>query len=72
MTERPYLAGGVEWKYPFAGDDFPPRNTKILILTQGGIAVIGEWTDLDLGWLPLPKRSKEKEANDQRLHNSEG
>lgn len=61
-TERAYLAGGQEWLYPCAGDAIPPLNTKILILTRGGVAVIGDWSITDKGWLPLPKRNKEKES----------
>jgi hypothetical protein len=62
MTRQiPYLAGGEEWLYPRAGDTTPPVHTKILILTRGGVAVIGIWNQDDMAWLPLPKRNKDKE-----------
>lgn len=37
----------------------PPMGVKILLLTEGGVAVIGTWRD-DGGfirWSPLPKRN---------------
>ena len=61
-TELKYLAGGTEWIYPA---DMPaPLHTKILLLTRGGICVVGTWSDRDgdLAWHPLPKRNKDKEA----------
>jgi hypothetical protein len=64
-----YLAGGQTWWYPKAGDPSPPDNTKVLILTRGGVAVIGVWQD-DLAWLPLPKCDKEKEDHVKRIHNT--
>ena len=67
MTD--YLAGGQKWLYPHAGDPAPPINTKILLLTNGGVCIIGHWGVDCMGWLPLPKRDKEKE-NVKRIHNS--
>ena len=63
MTEIPHMSGGAEWLYPAAGDPEPPGGTKILILTQGGVAIVGVWRVemKDIAWLPLPKRNKEKE-----------
>ena len=58
-----YLAGGSEFMYPHAGDPPAPKDTKILLLTQGGICLTGFWNDAwCLGWLPLPKRNMEKEG----------
>ena len=49
----------VDWNY------FTPPDTsaKCLLLTDGGIAIIGQWRDGNglLAWLPLPKRNKEYE-----------
>ena len=47
--------------------DKPPKSGKCLLLTSGGIAVIGEWTG-DVGQYyiahhPLPKRSKQTEKD---------
>ena len=62
MTEQRYLAGGQEFNYPHAGDLKPPENTKLLLLTTGGICTTGVWNNAwCLGWLPLPKRNMEKE-----------
>lgn len=34
----------------------PPRGKKILLLTIGGICVVGHWKDDDwVAWLPLPR-----------------
>jgi hypothetical protein len=51
------------YRYPFAGDDKPPRGAKVVLLTRGGVAVLGPWSDSGnfLGWAPLPKRDKNKE-----------
>jgi hypothetical protein len=60
MTD--YLAGGQEFMYPCAGDPMPPENTKVLLLTTGGVCTTGHWNrNWCLGWLPLPKRNMEKE-----------
>jgi hypothetical protein len=35
----------------------------VLLLTQGGVCTIGQWGDpFFIGWAPLPKRDKAKEA----------
>lgn len=60
MTD--YLAGGAEFLYPHAGDPPAPENTKVLLLTRGGVCVTGHWhRDWCLGWLPLPRRNMAKE-----------
>jgi len=62
MTEQRYFAGGQEFLYPHVGDPKPPRDTKVLLLTTGGICLIGYWgASWCMGWLPLPKRNKDKE-----------
>ena len=46
----------VYWRKP--EDERPPRGVKLLILTSGGVAVIGDWVDDSnfVAWSPLPKR----------------
>lgn len=55
MTDR-YLADeSPSWKHP--KEHPPPLGTKMLLLTRGGVAVIGNW-DVQVGavaWCPLPK-----------------
>jgi hypothetical protein len=59
-----YVAGGDEYLYPGLGDDKPPSGAKVIVLTKGGIASIGPWFDdgFCVGWAPLPKRNREREA----------
>jgi hypothetical protein len=65
MNER-YFAGGQEFMYPHVGDPKPPENTKVLLLTHGGICTTGVWhRDWCIGWLPLPKRNTAKEDTKQ-------
>jgi hypothetical protein len=56
---KDYLAGGTTWIYPH--EQQAPASTKILLLTAGGIAVIGHWYSGAVAWHPLPLRNKEKE-----------
>jgi hypothetical protein len=60
--------------YPAAGDDVPPSGAKVLLLTKGGICIVGRWDFSGdfLGWHPLPGRDHEKEAhcNFQRRANN--
>jgi hypothetical protein len=64
VPEKSYVAGGDAFLYPGAGDQVPPGGAKVLLLTQGGVCTIGQWSDdgFFLGWAPLPKRDKVKEA----------
>ncbi|MBS0454036.1 MAG: hypothetical protein JSS14_22260 [Proteobacteria bacterium] len=65
MNSRPeYVAGGEEFLYPGAGDEKPPGGAKVLLLTRGGVCIVGTWSDggFFTGWRPLPKRNKDKEA----------
>ena len=52
----PASSGAVYWRDPTA--EPPPRGSKLLILTSGGVAVIGDWTDDSnfVAWSPLPKK----------------
>ena len=57
-----YVAGEPVYHYPAAGDPLPPGGAKCLLLTVGGICVIGSWSGPGLlAWAPLPKRNKIKE-----------
>jgi hypothetical protein len=64
VPEKSYVAGGDAFLYPGAGDQVPPGGAKVLLLTQGGVCTIGQWSNdgFFLGWAPLPKRDKAKEA----------
>lgn len=67
MTTTPitdYLASDEQhYRYPGAGDKRPPGGAKVLLLTRGGVCVLGHWSDSGayLGWAPMPKRDKQKE-----------
>lgn len=66
MTSTRQEAGGspftvdptAHWRY-----DAPPKGSKIFLLTRGGVAVEGMWTDDGrfIAWHPLFKRDKEIE-----------
>jgi hypothetical protein len=67
MTAVPvvtHVAGNGEFLYPHTGDPKPPGGAKVLLLTRGGVCITGPWQDdpFYLGWAPMPKRNKEKEA----------
>ena len=49
-------SGVVYWRDP--EQEPPPRGSKLLILTSGGVAVFGEWMDDSnfVAWSPLPKK----------------
>jgi hypothetical protein len=55
-TLMPAVAGEAYWRDP--EQERPPRGVKLLILTDGGVAVIGDWLDDSnfVAWSPLPKR----------------
>ena len=65
MGSDRYQAGteGGEWLYPRAGDPMPIPNSKVQLLTIGGIHTSGPWADngFYVGWLPLPRRNRDKE-----------
>lgn len=58
-----YVAGNSVWQYPHAGDALPPTDAKCLILTRGGVCVVGAWGVGCIAWAPLPKRDKERELH---------
>jgi hypothetical protein len=49
--------GEVYWRYPTQA--VPPAGKKLLLLTEGGVAVIGDWKQNGgfTAWSPLPKRT---------------
>lgn len=51
-----YVAGGAVFLDPT--ENPPPRGKKILLLTEGGVCVIGHWSDDCLAWHPLPRVKK--------------
>lgn len=60
---RTYVAGVAEYRYPGAGDETPPGGAKVLLLTIGGVCIVGTWCPRScVAWAPLPKRDKKKEA----------
>lgn len=54
----PAVAGTVYFRDP--AEQPPPRGVKLLLLTSGGVTVIGDWTtDSNLvAWSPMPKRAQ--------------
>lgn len=52
----PAASGQVYWREPAV--EPPPRGSKLLILTSGGVAIFGEWMDDSnfTAWSPLPKK----------------
>lgn len=50
---KEYLAGNSVWRTP--ADDQPPLGVKMLLLTPGGVCVIGAWETWAIAWAPLPK-----------------
>jgi hypothetical protein len=56
-----YLAGEAYWRLP--SEEPPPLNTKLLVLSPGGVACIGHWSAWSVAWSPLPKMApRVKEA----------
>lgn len=63
MTAKPYVSGRTEWQWPFAGDAAPPGGAQVLLLTEGGVCVRGQWVSTGAvhAWAPLPDVDKEKQ-----------
>lgn len=62
---KDYLAGQAEYRYPHIGEPTPPGGAKVLLLTEGGVCVVGSWGPHMLAWAPLPKSNKDKERRSQ-------
>lgn len=62
--ERQYVAGGDTYLYPHTGDPKPPGGAKVMLLTKGGVCIVGNWSDDGsvIGWGPLLRRDMTKEA----------
>lgn len=63
--DKSYLAAeNPEYYYPAAGDPPAPLGVKLQILTSGGVAILGQWSENTnfVAWAPLLKRNKAKEA----------
>lgn len=63
MSENTFMSaasGEVYWRDP--GSEPPPRGVKMLILTSGGVAIIGDWNDDSnfVAWSPLPKKRQHR------------
>lgn len=54
-VNMPAAAGQAYWRYPEYQP--PPRGVKLLLLTSGGIACLGDWRDDSnlVAWSPLPR-----------------
>lgn len=50
---RVETAWSVEWLD--ADEHPPPKGTKVLLLTRGGVAVMGHWQQGMVAWTPLPR-----------------
>ena len=50
-------APAAEFRHP--SDEAPPLGTKLLILTRGGVCVVGKWSreEGSVAWSPMPKIS---------------
>jgi hypothetical protein len=52
VTDR-YASGEAYWRDPEV--EPAPRATKLLLLTPGGVCVIGHWAHWCVAWSPLLK-----------------
>lgn len=63
IEQRIITAPTAAWNYDWA--DFRP-GSKCMLLTDGGIAIIGQLPSADHGgymaWSPMPQRDKAREA----------
>jgi len=62
MVDRHLASDNPQYRHP--KDDPPPLGTKLLLLTQGSICVVGDWRPEQgaVAWSPLPKISDELRA----------
>lgn len=61
-----YQAGDAYWRLP--AENPPPGGVKLWLLTPGGVAVAGVWSEWFIAWSPLPKMSPAvKAALDERV-----
>ena len=64
---KSHIAGVAAWRLPDV--ERPPGGAKILLLTPGGVCVIGPWDDWCIAWSPLPDVTPEVK---QRLRERNG
>ncbi|MEN9806183.1 MAG: hypothetical protein RL756_691 [Pseudomonadota bacterium] len=52
----PAASGPTGYRWP--DEHPPPRGTKLLIYTSGGVAIISDWSDNSnhVAWSPLPAK----------------
>lgn len=50
----------IAWRYRDSPQD---RQSKVLLLTEGRVAILGPWLTGDgiIAWCPIPKRNREIE-----------
>ena len=55
------LPGDLYWRDAVLNP--PPIGVKLLLLTEGGVAVVGDWKDDGgfIAWCPLPKKKITKQ-----------
>lgn len=61
MSDQHVTTAAVSsWQY---GTKPTVSDSKVLLLTNGGVAVFGQWRDNAgfIAWAPLPKRNKQLE-----------
>lgn len=62
---KTHVSGTATWRLPEV--DRPPGGAKMLLLTPGGVCVIGTWDSWCVAWAPLPDLTPEvKERLRQR------
>jgi hypothetical protein len=64
---KTHVSGVAIWRLPEV--DRPPGGAKMLLLTPGGVCVIGTWDDWCVAWSPLPSLTLEVK---QRLRERNG
>lgn len=71
VPQRPDRAPVAEWLDPEVYP--PPHGTKILLLTNWEVAVLGHWDDVGcVAWAPLMKKPEwlQKRLRERRLNNA--
>lgn len=58
-SAKNYVAGRAGFMFPGLGEASPPGGAKVLLLTTGGIAVFGTWSNDGRyqAWSPLPRKT---------------
>ena len=53
---KAYIAGQARWRLP-REEGLPPGGAKVLLLTRGGVCIVGVWAEGCVAWAPLPEMS---------------